>query len=235
MSPDTGNFYKWLQTHQEVRKPASKKQIERQLSQQIQPPDIPALDAHVGNHHNKAEASRKRIFQFLKADHYRSWIKGIEYDPERDNGDILIYLEDNTPQGLDLTDLIGYDVASIHVGSSSLQIDKFVKSNLKGRESRLDWYRSKQVVLDGTLTANEVTPDLLFQMWILSDNLYVPNFAQQYISYFDDSTQLLLQTPHVMRPIIRKRRPIIEAFYKDECSDNVEFDTRVILEEFSLT
>lgn len=236
MSPDNGNFYKRLQSqYTDTRKPATPHQIQRRFNQQIQSTADSAVDMHIGHHNNKAEGARKRIFEFLKADSYRNWIKGIEYDPERDNGDIIINLEDSTPQGLDLVDLIGYDAVSIHVGSSPEQIEKFVKDNLKGKERRLDWYRSRQVVLDGTLTGNEVTPDLLFQMWVLSDNLYVPNLAQEYISYFDDSTQLLLQTPHVMRPVIRRRRPIIEAFYKDECSENVESDTRLILEQFSLT
>jgi hypothetical protein len=235
MSPDHGNFYNKLQSqYRDIRKPATPNQIQRRFNQSMQPLDNATVDIQFGHHNNKAEIARKKIFEFLKEDSYRSWIKGIEYDPERDNGDIVINLEDSTPQGLNLVDLIGYDSVSIHVGSSPYQLEKFVTSNLKGKERRLDWYKSNQVVLDGTLTANEVTLDLLFQMWILSDNLFVPNLAQQYISYFDDSTQLLLQTPHVMRPVIRRRRPIIEAFYKDECSSNIESDTRMLVEQFSL-
>lgn len=235
MSPDNGNFYNRLHSqYHDIRRPATPNQIQRRFNQPLQSLDNQSVDIQLGHHNNKAEIARKRVFEFLKEDGYRSWIKGIEYDPERDNGDIVINLEDSTPQGLDLVDLIGYDTVSIHVGSSPLQVEKFVASNLKGKERRLDWYKSSQVVLDGTLTANEVTPDLLFQMWILSDNLFVPNLAHQYISYFDDSTQLLLQTPHVMRPVIRRRRPIIEAFYKDECSHNIESDTRLLVEQFSL-
>ncbi len=232
MSPDNGNFYSRLQARYEVsRKPVTTKQIKRQLNQPVPSP----LEMNVGNHNNKADVARKRIFEFLSAESYRGWINGVEYDPEINNADITLYLEDATPQGDSLIDLIEYPFVSLHVGSSPSQIDKYVKTNLKKKENRLDWYKNRQVVLDGTLTENEVTSDLLFQMWILSDNLFVPNLAQDYISHFDDSTQLLLQTPHVMRPVIKRRRPIIEAFYKDECTTNFELDTRYILEQFSLT
>lgn len=233
MSPDHGNFYQQIQSQfAKDRKPATLRQIKKILNQPIEENGKPL---HLGHHNNKAEASRKNVFNFLKGDSYRSWIKGIEYDPELENGDIVINLERGTPQGKFLVNLIGYETASIHVGSTPEQVDKYVKKNLNNEEKRIDWYRSKQIVIDGTSTQNEVTPDLLFQMWVLSDNLFVPGLTQEYISLFDYSTQMILQTPEYMRPVIKRRRPLIQAFYRDDCSKNVETDTRLILEQFSLT
>src|SRR5690606_25448477 len=106
MSPDNGNFYKQLQSqYLQDRKPATLKQIKRSLTPN--PVEADKTKTHIGHHNNKAESARKRTFELLKAESYMSWIKGIEYDPDRENGDIVINLEKDTPQGKFLIDLIG--------------------------------------------------------------------------------------------------------------------------------
>ncbi len=185
------------------------------------------------HHHNKAEIARGKIFTFLASGVFDEWMEGVEYDPLV-GGDMYLYLDQSSPQGASLADLVGYRTATLHVASNTDRVHNFVKKGLKRERDRNNWLQSKRVVLDGSADLQTTTADLLLQMWVLSDNLFVPDLTTNYLSHFDTTSQLIMNTPDIIRPVVIQRRPIIQALYPMNCTKNIYEDTHVVMEQFGL-
>ncbi len=189
--------------------------------------------SETSHHHNKAEIARSKIFSFLSSGVFNEWMDGVEYDPLV-GGDMYLYLNQSSPQGQSLEELIGYQAATVHVASNADRVHNFVKKGLKRERDRNNWLQSKTVVLDGSADLQTTTADLLLQMWLLSDNLFVPDLTTSYMSHFDTTSQLIMNTPDILRPVVIKRRPIIQALYPMNCTKNIYEDTHVVMEQFGL-